>query len=453
MFRSQTLKRALLATLGALLLALAAAAPAGAAWSDAFVSSSSLTPAVTQPPGMAIDGDGDSFYVWAREDKVIQGRKRSAAGRLGPVLNLSKTAVVVPEALMFAVAANPRGDSLYAWPTTSADGTQYLIQGRFRAADGTLGPIRNLVAQSKDAGEIVDFDLALSNNRSGVVVWHNQSATSDIKARVRSATGRMGAVLNVASGGLDGKMASPEVEMDNGGEAIFAWQQETSTVKGQIHARVLSSTGALGPPMTLASPNATFGGVNGTASQLAVNPRGDAAFTWSRKDLATGKDVIEGRVLTDGNVLKPTVKLSAGDTEVSKPEVDIANSGAAVFAWAQKNPTFGKVQLLGRSLSATNVLGPTNALSGTVNDVFHGHVGVKATGDALFLWADKNATTGKPVIQSRALTAAGALGPVVSVADLESEAQGLELAVAADGDAAAAWFNSSVKQIQAAFGP
>jgi hypothetical protein len=213
------------------------------------------------------------------------------------------------------------------------------------------------------------------------------------------------------------------------------------------------STGTLGPPMTLASPNATFGGVNGTASQLAVNPRGDAAFTWTRTDALTGKPIVEGRVLTDGNVLKPTVKLSAGDTEVSKPEVDIANSSAAVFAWGQKSPTVGKVQLLGRSLSATNVLGQTNALSGTVNDVFHGHVGVSAIGNALFLWADKNATTGKPVIQSRALTAAGALGPVVSVADLESEAQGLELAVAADGDAAAAWLNSSVKQIQAAFGP
>jgi hypothetical protein len=147
------------------------------------------------------------------------------------------------------------------------------------------------------------------------------------------------------------------------------------------------------------------------------------------------------------------VKLSAGDTEVSEPEVDIANSGAAVFAWGQKSLTVGKVQLLGRSLSATNVLGQTKALSGNTNDVFHGHVGVDGTGNALFLWADKDATTGQPVVQSRRLTAAGALGATVRVAALESEPFGLELAVAGNGKAAAAWLNGGLKRVEASFGP
>jgi hypothetical protein len=453
MFGSKTLKRLALGTMGALLLALAAAAPAGAAWSSPFVSQSSQTTAVEEPSGVAIDADGDSFHVWVRSDSVVQGRTRSAAGRLGPVLTLSKTGLEIPEALMPKVAANPSGGSLFAWLTTNATGTQNLIQGRFRAADGTLKPIQNLVAQSTDLGEILEYDLALSNNGSGVVAWHNQGATSDIKARVRPAAGAMGQVKTIATGGLDGETAFPEVEMDNGGEAVFAWQAATANIEGRIQARVLSPTGTLGPVKTLASPNATLGGEEGTASQLAVNPSGDAVFTWTRTDALTGKDLVEGRVLTDDNVLKPTVKLSAGDTEVSEPEVDIANSGAAVFAWGQKSLTAGKVQLLGRSLSATNTLGQTKTLSGNTNDVFHGHVGVNATGNALFLWEDKDATTGKPVVLSRALTSAGVLGSVVKVADLESEPHGLELAVAADGDAAAAWLNSSVKRIQAGFGP
>jgi hypothetical protein len=147
------------------------------------------------------------------------------------------------------------------------------------------------------------------------------------------------------------------------------------------------------------------------------------------------------------------VKLSAGDTEVGASEVDISNAGAAVFAWTQKSLTVGKVQLLGRSLSATGTLGRTQTVSGATNDVFHGHVGVSGTGDALFLWEDKDATTGKPVVQSRALTAAGALRPAVRVAALEAQPFGLQLEVAGNGKAASAWLNASLKRVEASFGP
>jgi hypothetical protein len=449
----RTLKRSMLATLGALLLALAASASAGAAWTAPTGLGGTATNPVETPPESAIDADGDSFFVWVNSLEQVQARVRSAAGRLGGTLKLSGGSTLEPPpASEPTVAVNARGDALFAWVSMNAAGTQNQIVCRSRTAAGALGPIQNCLSQNKDLGEIVDPQVALDADGDAVIAWHQHGAASQIMAKTRTSAGRMGAVKTIA-GSLNIEATGYEVAMDSGGEAVFAYGQNTPTVEGQVFARVLSPTGTLGRAKALASPQATLGGEEGTGSQLAVNPRGDAAFTWTRTDALTGKDAIEGRVLTDDDVLKKTVKLSAGDTEVGASEVDISNAGAAVFAWTQKSLTVGKVQLLGRSLSATGTLGRTQTVSGTTNDVFHGHVGISGTGDALFLWEDKDATTGKPVVQSRALTAAGALRPAVRVAALESQPFGLQLEVAANGKAAAAWQNAGLKRVEASFGP
>src|SRR5918998_868331 len=394
---TRTLKRSMLATLGALLLALIASASAGAAWTSPSGIAGTATNPVETPPESAIDADGDAFFVWKDSLDQVQARVRSAA-------------------------------------------------------TGRLGPIQNCLSQSKDLGEILHPQVALDADGDAVIAWHQEGAASQIMAKTRSAAARLGAVKTIA-GSLNIEATGYEVAMDSGGEAVFAYGQNTPTVEGQVFARVLSPTGTLGRAKALASPQAALGGEEGEGTQLAVNPRGDAAFTWTRTDALTGHDVIEGRVLTDDDVLKKTVKLSAGQTEVGASEVGISNAGAAVFAWTQKSATLGKSQLLGRSLSATGTLGRTQTISGTANDVFEGHVGVSGTGDALFVWQDKDAATGKPVVQSRALTAAGALRPAVRVAALEAEPFGLELEVAGHGKAAAAWLNGGLKRIEASFGP
>ena len=450
---TRTLKRSMLATLGALLLALTAAATAGAAWTSPTGIAGTATNPVETPPDSAIDADGDAFFVWVDSLDQVQARVRTAAtGRLGPILKLSASSLTPPPVSEPTVAVNDRGDALFAWVSMNAAGTQNQILCRTRNAAGTLGPIQNCLSQSKDLGEIADLQVALDATGDAVIAWHQDGAASQIMFKTRSSTGRLGAVKTLA-GSLNIEAVGYEVAMDNGGEAVFAYGQNTPTVEGQVFARVLSPTGTLGRAKALASPQAALGGETGEGTQLSVNRLGDAAITWTRTDALTGKDVIEGRMLTDADVLKKTVKLSAGTTEVGASEVGISDAGGAVFSWTQKSATIGKSQLLGRSLSATGTLGRTQTLSGTATDVFHGHLGVADDGSALFVWQDKDAVTGKPVVQSRALTAAGALRPAVRVAALESEPFDLQLEVADNGKAATAWRNGGLKRVEASFGP
>jgi hypothetical protein len=435
----------------------AALAPslARAAWSTAFVSSGQLGLAA-QEPATAIDADGDSFYVWRRADNLIQGRTRTA-GRLGPVLTLSREGPSLPVVAMPAVAANSRGDSLYAWLTTNSTKTRWLVQGRYRTASGTLGPLQNLVSVPTLDGEVVEVDVALDADGDGVVMYQQESLNdgAEVFARTRSAAGTMGPTKAVSTKGIDSEVFDPEVEMDSGGEAVFVWQQDSPLVEGKIQARVLSPTGTLGATKTLVNADSSLNASEGEGefSQLAVNPRGDAAFTWTRKIYTTGKYVIEGRVLTDDDVLKRTVRVSAADSEVTESEVDIANNGAAVFSWGQKDLLTGKFRLMGRQLSATNALTEAKTLTGGNNDVFQGDVGVDANGNAHFAWQDKAPITGLPLIRSRQITTAGALRPATTIAEREIGVEGSDLAVSARGDAVASWINSDVNRLEAAFGP
>jgi hypothetical protein len=432
------------AAFGALLIALALAVPASGAWTGATALSSPTVP-VESPPDSAIDADGDAYHVWVDNNDQVQARIRSTTGRLGPILKLSQGSLLdPPPAEEATVGVNSRGDALFAWVSLNTAGTHNQILCRSRTAAGTLGKVQTCLSQSKDLGEIVDPQVALDADGDAVIAWHQEGAASQIMFKTRTAAGRLGSPKTVA-GSLSIEATEYQVAMDNGGEAVFVYAQNTATVDGQVYARELSATGTLGRAKPLASPNAE-------EPELALNPRGDAAFTWIRKDAVTGKYAVEGRTMSDAGVLTRTDKLSAVG-EVSQPQVDIANDGKSAFAWRAKDLTAGKFRIEGRTRSATGVLGRVQSLSSATQDAFDPQLGVDGDGDALFAWRDKDATTGKPVIQSRIITAAGALRPVVKVASLDSDPYDLQLEVAGNGDAAVVWRNTGLKQVQGAYGP
>jgi hypothetical protein len=444
MVKGRTVKRLVLATLGALLLALAAAATAGAAWTAPTGIAGSATAPVEETPDSAIDADGDAFFVWVDKTDQVQARVRTAAGRLGPALKLSQGSTLAPPpASEPTVGVNARGDALFAWVSINSAGTQNQILCRSRTAAGVLGPVQTCLSQSKDLGAIVDPQVALDGDGDAVIAWHQDGAASQIMAKTRSAAGRLG-TPKIIAGSLNIEATEYGVEMDSGGEAVFVYAQNTATVDGQVYTRVLSPTGTLGRARALASPNAE-------EPEVAVNPRGDAAYTWIRKDAVTGKYMVEGRTMSDADVLSRTQKLSATG-EVSEPQVDIANDGKAAFGWRIKDLTAGKFRIEGRTRSATGVYGKVQSLSSATVDSSDPQLGVDADGDALFLWQDKD-SLGKPAIESRLITSAGALRPVVKVASVDSAPYDLQLEVAGNGKAAAVWRNTGLKRIEASFGP
>jgi hypothetical protein len=155
MFKGRTLKRLMLATLGALLLALAASASAGAAWKAPTYLTPQFIPAdITADVEM--DADGDSYFAYALADGRVQSKKYTAAGTPAWTKTLTPPPTNPEQEIsgeLPVLGVNSAGDSAYAWLTETNAGTRSIIQARTLSRTGVLGPARTLADIGQSQGE------------------------------------------------------------------------------------------------------------------------------------------------------------------------------------------------------------------------------------------------------------------------------------------------------------
>jgi hypothetical protein len=217
-------------------------------------------------------------------------------------------------------------------------------------------------------------------------------------------------------------------------------------VSFSVRAGCLAALAAL--PVAIAPPaRAEFGApflVSGLRAeqplpQVAINADGHAAFAWRG---ASGS--IVGRVRSAAGVLGPMRILSTPGAN-DPPQVAVDPGGNAVGAWSV--PTGITYQVQTRTLSAAGALGSTQTLSpdGVIGS--KPQVALDAEGDAVAAWLQESG--GSLRVQARARSAAGVLGPVKTLSYASQFAFNPQLAVDAEGDALVTWFNATTFRLQA----
>ena len=439
------MKRLILATLGALLLALAGSATASAAWSSPTFLSAAATP-VEEPPSVAVDDQGDATFAWVSADGRVQTRTRSATGSLTGVQTLSATGQVVPEASLVDVDVDADGDAVFTWVTLNTADVPTIVT-RARSRTGSLSP-RATVATVPDGpepelwgDELGSPDVAVDADGDAVVVWVQPGVNNVIaKARMRTRSGALRPTQTISSGGEGTTAANAHVGIGATGNGVFVWEQTTPTVVSKISTRTRAAAGALGQVRVLSGPEATL-------PQLAVQDDGDAVFAWQRKGPAVTR--IEARARSAAGAVSPVQALSSETQNAAEPQVAVDATGDAIFAW-QGHDAAGKLRIHGRPRSAAGALGAARVLSAAGTDAFDAQVGVAASGTAVFAWR-RNPGTGD-LVESRTLSPAGALGAVQEVGT-SPEPLSLRLAVGDSGKAVAAWQDHNLKRIATASGP
>jgi hypothetical protein len=167
--------------------------------------------------GTAVFGVTKSFA--SRPGNYILTQTQAPDGALGDSQAVAASAFGLTRA---AIAALPDGGAVFGW--TRWSGTEWRIQFKVRAADGTLGETRTL-ASYDDAPPLArhpHVDLAADPAGNVVFVWEYLDGThSRIQTRSRAADGTLGRRRTLSA---DAKSAvMPRVAVDAAGNATFAW--------------------------------------------------------------------------------------------------------------------------------------------------------------------------------------------------------------------------------------
>jgi hypothetical protein len=422
---------ALLAVIG---LAVFASPAAGA-----FIAPVDVAPGPAAEPQVATDTDGDSALTWLAGPSApfaghVQARTMSAAGGLGPVLELDSASATTDR--LPRVATDAAGDSVFMW----VNGV--FLQGRRLSAGGTLGTGFQINSNSNSAAPDVATDL----NGDTVFTWVNTSFSSPrVQARTMTRRGVLGPLRNVSPAFEIG--SHPQVATDDTGDSVITWVLEDG-VDGDndiVQARTISVNGSLGPIKDLsAAAGRAF------APQVATDADGDTIFTWLRFDGV--RDRVQARPMTAASVLGSTVNITTSGPSARDPQVATDTDGDSVFTWERFEGGNDRVQA--RTRSAAGVLGAITNLSAIGppgGDAFAPQVASADSGASAFTWLRSDGTNDR--VQERPMSAAGAFGatnPALSAAGADAETPQVAMA-ATTGKVVLAWERAGV--IQASTGP
>ncbi len=292
-------------------------------------------------------------------------------------------------------------------------------------------------------GSGIEPQVAVDADGDAVFTWSRfDGADFRIEARTRSAAGVLSAVQTLSAAG--GDAFASEVAVDPGGDALFAWQRSVSSGQ-RVQAVARSASGVLSAVQTLSAYGQPAGG-----PQVAVDSDGDAVIAWVRFDGENNRAQVRAR--SAAGVLSAVQNLSVpGEPVVSDVDVDVDLDGDAVFTWARRVGTNDLAQA--RARSAAGVLSAVQNLSVSGRNAFGAQVDVDADGDAVFTW--NRGFIGARLVQARARSAAGVLSAVSALSAPGQDAVDPGIGVDADGDAVVTWARSdgTNTRIQASDGP
>jgi hypothetical protein len=268
-------------------------------------------------PRVALDEDGDALIVWMRSDGTndrIQSRTRSKTGALGPIETLSDAG---GDAQGPRVAVDDNGDAIVSW--IREDGANTRAQARTRTAAGIWSAVTNL----SDAGvDAFSPRVAIDDTGDAIGVWYRNDGSLDrVQFRAHPVAGPWGALTNVSPATLDAE--KPDVDMDQDGDALIAWEGKDASAIQRIETRHRSRTGTLGPVTRVSSPTAS-------AVSVAMSPAGQATLAWRRTTGMNGQ--IESRTRSTSGSWSALKALSNVPGDANEPRV-AAGGVAAVAVW------------------------------------------------------------------------------------------------------------------------
>lgn len=313
---------------------------------------------------VTIDGTGDAVITWLRSDstyEIAQARRLSAAGVLGPILNLTAPG---EDAIDTQVAVDFNGNAVFTWRRW--DGANDRIYARTLSATGTVGRAMTLSAAGQDA---IQPRLAMNDTGEVEFVWtRSDGANRRIQTRSLSPTGVLSGIRTLSDAGEDAY--SPQAAVDPAGDATFAWYRYDGS-EYVIQTRALSATGGLSPFQTLSDT-----GEFAYEPVVGVGDAGDAVFAWYRKDGTNWR--VQTRTLSAASVLVAAQTLSAAGQDGLFPQLAVNPAGDSVITWSRSDGVNTRAEVT--TMSGAGTVSAVTTLSDPGQNAYTAPAGIDGGG-------------------------------------------------------------------------
>jgi hypothetical protein len=173
---------------------------------------------------------------------------------------------------------------------------------------------------------------------------------------------------------------------------------------------------------------------------VAVDPQGNAYFTWRRSN--GSHFIIQGRKRNANGTLSAVQDLSAPGQSAFDPQVAVDSLGNAYFTWQRSDGSDLIVQF--RRRAANGALGSVQGLSAPGEGANQSGVAVDSQGNAYFVWRRSNGSN--TIAQTRKRPASGGLSAVQDLSLAGGNAQSPVLAVDPEGNATFGWEREGIIQ-------
>ncbi|HEY3421455.1 MAG TPA: NosD domain-containing protein [Methanomassiliicoccales archaeon] len=305
-------------------------------------------------PQIAMDNNGNAVAVWRQYDGAYYSiyANTYAAGAWGTA-QLLETAT--GDAKTPQVAMDNNGNAVAVWG--QYDGAYYSTYAN-RYTAGAWGAAK-LIETAKGDAQIPQ--VAMDNNGNAIVVWvqlDNVWRLSIYASKYTNAIG-WGTTQLLETSNVDA--GSPQVAMDNNGNAIVVWVQA-----GMIYADRYSA-GAWGTAQPIKTST-----VWGSSPQVAMDNNGNAVAIW-----AQGGSIYANRYSAGAWGTAKLLNTSAG--WAMTPQVAMDNNGNAVAIWAQGGSIYANRYSAG-------AWGTAKLIETGAKDAFVPQVAMDGSGNALAVW-------------------------------------------------------------------
>jgi hypothetical protein len=391
---------------------------------------------------LAMDPSGNVIAIWHQHDVAtpevntwVNRYDASSESWDGAATDISDASGVSANV---GIAMAPDGSAVAVWEETDVMGDLHVIVSRYSASSGVWSGSTPL---DDGVGPAIDPVVVMDDAGNAIVVWEQESVFGsgvfDIKASHYSATSdSWGLALAIESDA--GDSFAPKIDISAAGDAVIAWEQEAvvGSFIYDIRASVYSAAGAI-----WSAPAIIDNGVDdATGSRAVIDAAGNVTVAWQQDD-GTGiaYDIFANRRPAASGSWGMAVQLDNLPGDSNFPRLAAGVDGDSIVVWQQIDAA-GAIELFARTFLAVNdAWGPEVSLPTDPGDALVPSLVADANGNGVVVWAHNDASNVADIVASRYIAATDTWSAADTLNDENGDVFPPIITMNPNGIAAVAW--------------